>query len=201
MRRSVAPIVGASIALALLGAARSASADPTTTGGLTIGAAGEGLDRRIWRRTTFHMGLRADVLFLRNAVNDFGIGPYAEVLTHAFDQVQFGGGVSGLLPVIATFPIVLSVGAYGRYGDDKYGLEPGVAGTLFWGARGYNFYNFHSPYVMTAGLVAQMRYGLGPSRETSIVIAAQIDLGIMALPTVFLINALRGGSRDATPLP
>ncbi len=177
--------------------AGAAQADPQASVGVTIGVAGEGYDRHLWERTAFHLGLHGDVLFGRTSTSDFGIGPYAEILTHAFDEVQFGGGVSGLLPVLDSFPIVLSAGAYARKGSDPYRLEPGLAGELFWGARSYNF---HSSYVLSGGLLAQVRYGLGPSRETSMVIAAQVDLGVLALPVLFLITAARGGSPEAAPL-
>jgi hypothetical protein len=178
--------------------ARPAEADPQASVGLTIGAAGEGLDHQFWkRRTAFHLGLHGDVLFGRTKNSDFGIGPYAEVLTHAFDEVQFGGGVSGLLPVLDTFPIVLSAGAYARKGPEPATLEPGVAGELFWGSRSYNF---HSKYVLSGGLLGQLRYGLGPSRETSIVVAAQIDVVLLAMPILFLVNAARGGSHETDPV-
>jgi hypothetical protein len=175
----------------------SARADVQGTAGLTIGAAGTGVDRKIWDRTVFHMGLHADVLFGRSRSTHFGLGPYVELFTNALDEVQFGGGVSGLLPVLDPFPLVLSVGAYGRKGDDDYGVEPGVAAELFWGTRSYNF---HSNYVMTAGIIAHMRYGLGPSRETSIIVGAQLDFAALGLPLVFLINAVRGGSKDTAPV-
>ena len=163
-----------------------------------MGAAGEGLDHHFWnQRTAFHLGLHGDVLFGRSATHDFGIGPYVELMTHAFDEVQFGGGVSGLLPVIDAFPIVLSAGAYGRRGTDKLGLTPGVAGELFWGSRSYNF---HSKYVISGGLLTQVRYGLGPSHETSIVVAAQVDVLLLAMPVLFLITAARGGSHEADPI-
>jgi hypothetical protein len=54
---------------------------------------------------------------------------------------------------------------------------------------------------MTAGLIGQMRYGLGPSKETSIVVAAQVDFAILTLPFVFLINAARGGSSETAAVP
>jgi len=183
--------------LSLLFGARSARAEPQATAGLTIGAAGVGFDRRIWESTAFHLGLRGDVIFGRRNNADFGVGPYVEVLTHAFDEIQFGGGVSTLVPVLDPFPLVVSVGAYGRKGDDAFGLEPGVVGSLFFGSRSYNF---HSNYVMTAGLLAEMRYGLGPSKETSIVLGAQLDLAALGLPFVFLINAIRGPSGEADPV-
>jgi hypothetical protein len=189
------------IAAALAIAAGPARAEPQASVGLTLGAAGEGLDQRLWsQRTAFHLGLHGDVLFGRSSTSGFGIGPYAELFTHAFDEVQLGGGLSGLLPVIDTFPIVLSAGAYARKGSDKLGVEPvggGVAGELFWGSRSYNF---HSHYVLSGGLLTEVRYGLGPSHETSVVVAAQVDLLLLAMPVLFLVTAARGGSHEADPV-
>lgn len=184
-------------AVVVLLSPRSLHAEPQGTAGLTIGVAGAGKDRKIWDDTLFHMGLRGDVLFGRSKNSDFGLGPYAEVSTLAFTEVQFGGGLSVLLPVIDYLPIVVSGGAYGRKGIDDFGVEPGVTGQIFWGTRSYNF---HANYVMAAGLIGQMRYGLGPSRETSIVLGAQLDLAAMSLPFLFVINAIRGGSRDTDPV-
>ena len=190
----------------VLAPSAAAYADPQATVGLTLGAAGAGLNRSIWQSTAFHLGIHGDVLFGRERNADFGIGPYAELLTNGFDEIQFGGGVSGLLPVLDTFPLVLSVGAYGRAATGGVGLqpalagfslEPGLAAELFFGSRSYNF---HAPYVMTAGLIGQMRYGLGPSRETSIILGAQVDFAILSLPFVFLINAVRGGSPETDPV-
>jgi hypothetical protein len=186
------------VGLAVLAASLPARAEPQATVGLTIGAAGEGFDRRIWQKTAFHLGLHGDVLFGRNSTSDFGVGPYAEIFTNAFDEIQFGGGVSGLLPVIDTFPIVVSLGAYGRKGSDPYGLEPGVAAELFWGARSFNF---NSRYVLSGGLLTEARVGLGASRETTFIVAAQIDLLLFALPVMFLITAARGPSPEAAPIP
>ncbi len=203
--------VAAAVAGALvLASSAAAHADPQASVGLTVGAAGAGLNRSIWQSTAFHLGIHGDVLFGRERNADFGIGPYAELLTNGFDEIQFGGGVSGLLPILDTFPLVLSVGGYGRGasgygrgpvvfgpGTGAFGLEPGLAAELFFGSRSYNF---HAPYVMAAGLIGQMRYGLGPSRETSIVVGAQVDFAILSLPFVFLINAVRGGSPETDPV-
>lgn len=177
-----------------------AQADPQGTAALTIGVAGVGENRELWDDTVFHLGVHGDVLFGRSSNADFGIGPYLEVATHAFDEIQFGGGISALLPVLDYLPIVLSTGAYGRYGpigDDEYGLEPGLAFQLFWGTRSYNF---HSSYVMAAGLMGQFRLGLGESKETAFVIGAELDFVAMSLPFLFIINALRGGSADTDPV-
>jgi hypothetical protein len=208
-RTRVGRLGSASIALALSVACSSpALAGPQGTVGLTIGAAGvsPGSEKIVplaepprgyWAQTDFHLGLRADLMFLRAKNSDFGIGPYAELLTHAFDEVQFGGGATVLLPVLDNLPVVVSGGAYARKGDDRFGLTPGVAATLFWGSRSYNF---HSPYVLAAGLLGEFRYGLGPNRETSIVLGAQIDLEVLALPFVFLASAARGHSHEADPI-
>ena len=192
--RATALLVGS---LAVLIDAAPAQAEPQATVGLTMGAAGAGLKRSIWTTTAFHLGIHGDVLFGRERNADFGFGPYAELLTNGFDEIQFGGGVSGLLPVLDTFPIVLSAGAYGRKAVGGFGVEPGLTGELFFGSRSFNF---HAPYVMTAGLIGQMRYGLGPSKETSIVVGAQVDFAILTLPFVFLINAVRGGSPETAPV-
>jgi hypothetical protein len=181
----------------LLASPCAAHAEPQASVGITTGVAGEGYGHHLWQRTAFHLGLHGDVLFGRNNTSDFGIGPYAEIFTHAFDEVQFGGGVSGLLPVIDVVPIILSAGAYGRKGSDRFGVEPGIAGELFWGVRSYNF---HSSYVASGGLLAQVRYGLGHSRETAVVISAQVDLIFLAMPVMFLITAARGGSGEAAPV-
>jgi hypothetical protein len=73
-----------------------------------------------------------------------------------------------------------------------------VSSELFWGSRSYNF---HSRYVISGGLMAQMRYGLGPSHETSVVLAAQVDLLLLAMPALFLVNVARGGSHETDPVP
>jgi len=192
-RLCVLPLMlGACLSLA----PREAHAEPQGTVGLTIGAAGRALEHRYWDQTVFHLGLRGDVLFGRSKVTDFGAGPYLEVATHAFDEVQLGGGISTLLPITQALPLVLSAGAYGRYAPLQ-GLEPGVSGALFFGSRSYNY---HANYVMAAGLLAQFRYGLGASGETSIVIGAQLDLVALSLPFQLLINAIRGGGPDTRPV-
>ncbi|WP_437674930.1 hypothetical protein [Sorangium sp. So ce131] len=174
-----------------------ARAEPQASAGLTLGVAGTGTERHFWDTTLFHAGVRGDVLFGREGNDDFGVGPYAEVLTHAFDEIQLGAGVSALAPVFDLFPLVVSAGLYGRWSEDGGGLEPGVAAAVFWGLRSHNF---HSSYGMSNGLLAQMRLGLGASGETAVVLAAQLDVAVLGLPFVLLVNALQGPSPEATPL-
>jgi hypothetical protein len=188
---------GGSLALVLALFAPSAHAEPQASVGLTLGLAGAGGAHKFWQQTDFHLGLHGDVLFGRSNTRDFGFGPYAELLSHAFDDVQFGGGASVLFPLFDPFPLVLSGGAYGRAARAFPAVEPGLAAELFFGSRSYNF---DANYVMSGGLIAQLRYGLGASRETSIVIGAQADLALLALPFVFLVNAARGGSSATAPV-
>lgn len=197
MARLGSVLLAAASFAALVLAPQPARAEPQGNAALTIGVAGRGYDRAIWDETAFHLGLHGDLLFLREDTRDFGLGPYLELSTLAFDELQFGGGASLLLPVIEWAPVVVSGGAYARRGDDRFGFEPGVTGQLFWGSRSYNF---HSNYVMAAGLVGQLRVGLGDSRETSVVIAAHLDLAALSLPFVFLFEAARGGSHDTDPV-
>ena len=168
-----------------------ALADPQGNVGITIGGAARGDDREL-QEPAFHLGLRGDLLFLRDAASDFGIGPYAELFTHAFDELQLGHGVSLLVPTVDTFPLIFSAGAYARVAEGG-GFEPGVATAIFLGARGHNF---SSHYDMTAGLLVQGRVGLGPAEEIAIIVAAHLDAAFLGLPIVYLIDAARGGSEE-----
>lgn len=192
MSRTLARSALALVTLAAVAMPRSARAEPQATVGLTLGFAGRGYQRKIWHDTAFHLGLRGDVLFGRKGNRYFGAGPYAELLTNDFDEIQIGGGASLLLPVIDSLPIVLSAGAYGRQGP-YYPFQPGLAWSLFFGSRSFNF---ASSYGMAAGLLTQFRYGIGDAKETSIIIGAQLDLAFLGLPFVFLADAARGGSRE-----
>ena len=173
-----------------------ASADPQATAAITLGAAGRATKHHLWNETVLHLGLRSDVLFGRSNVTNFGFGPYAEVLTHAFDEIQFGAGGTTLIPLIDGFPIVVSAGAYGRYSPTT-SIEPGIAAAFFWGPRSFNH---HNAYNMAGGLLAQFRYGLGPSGETAIILSAQLDVVALSLPFQFVFNAIRGGSKDTRPI-
>jgi hypothetical protein len=179
----------------LVAVTRSAAADAQGNAALTIGGAGVGQNGEFWDHPEFHMGLRGDAIFGREGGYDFGAGPYAEVGTMAFDELQFGGGVSVLFPVHDTLPLIASVGPYGRYGDDDFGLEPGLAGAIFWGSRSYNF---HEGYIMSWGLSVGYRHSLGESQESMLLVAAQIDLVSLGVPFIMLVNLMRGPTDEAS---
>ena len=198
MRSIAAVALRLAMVLAPVVVARRAEAEPQGNASLTIGGAAVGDHGRFWGHAAFHLGLRGDVMFLRGKAGDFALGPYVEVGTLAFSEVQLGGGISALLPVTNTFPLVASVGAFGRYGNDGFGPEPGVSGALFWGTRSFNY---TANYVMAAGLLVGFRQSLGESKESALLIAAQLDLAAMGLPIVALINLMRGPTAAARPLP
>lgn len=174
-----------------------ALADPQANVGLVVGAAGRGQHARVFEEPAFHGGIHADVLFARDGNDDFGVGPYVDVVTQQFDEIQVGHGVSVLFPIIDTFPIVASVGTYLRASDDDYDIQPGIAGTLFFGSRSYDF---EDSYVMAFGLVAQVRAGLDDRRQTSFILALHIDTLFLASPIVFIAEAIDGGSREVDPV-
>lgn len=196
--RMTRPAIVLGLGLAGVFAPRSAEAEPQATLGLTAGAAGRGEDRELFAEPAFHLGLRGDFMFGRTGVDSFGVGPYLETLTHNFDELQLGTGVSVLFPVFDAFPLILSTGIYGRYADDRFGFEPGVATSVFMGTRSYNFSSWYS---MSFGVVLQARVGLGDSGETSFVAAIQFDAAFAGSALVYVIDAIRGGSPDTDPVP
>lgn len=179
--------LGASLGVALCLWGGQAEARPQANAGLTLGVAEVG-NRGDWLGGThFSLGGRADVLFFRERNADAGVGPYVELLTTTFSDLQVGAGASVLVPVHDYLPIVLSGGGYARH-TGAHGWEPGIATSLFWGSRSYNF---HASYSLAAGLLVEGRYGLGESRETAIILGAQVDLAVFALPFLIGYEAIR----------
>lgn len=175
------------LSLAVLASSTGAQARPQANAGLTLGLAEVGHRDDVLGGAHFSLGARGDVLLFRERNADAGVGPYLEVLTTTFRDLQVGGGASVLLPVHDYLPIVVSAGGYAR--DTKaFGWEPGVGASLFWGSRSYNY---HSSYGLAAGLLLEGRYGLGASRETSIMLGAQLDFAVLAMPFLIAYEAIR----------
>lgn len=185
---TMAAVTKAAFALAifvtLATAAPDAEARPQISSGVTTGAALTDLRADNAPRLAYHLGARLEVLLLRNAPRDMAIGPYIDVATAAFDTFETGGGVSWLVPAGAT-AFVFSGGAFAR--TSRFGWEPGLAGTIFWGSRSYNF---HSRYALAAGLFAQGRYGLGDGKQADAILGVQLDLEYLALPFVLAYGAI-----------
>jgi hypothetical protein len=163
-----------------------AGADPQVSVGATVGVAEAGL-REAPRSTDFHLGGVADVLLLRNRDSDMAVGPYVGVATEAFDSLTAQAGAEWLVPLVrGDLPFVLSVGALAHRASG-FGWEPGVSSRIFFGSRDYNF---HSWYGLGAGLFVEGRYGLGDGREADLVFGAQLDLALVAMPFLFLYEAV-----------
>jgi hypothetical protein len=185
MRRVAAVVIS-------LGATLSspAAADPQWNASAITGVCGRGAEGSYWQDTCWYNGARAHVLFGRSRNSDVGVGPYLSVTTAGFDDLRLTGGGSLLLPVNAYLPIVLSAGAYARHEDD---WTPGVSGWLFWGSHSYNF---HSHYVMSGGLLLGLERDVRGPNQNNIVIAAQIDGLVLALPFLLAYDWIRGPPED-----
>jgi hypothetical protein len=163
-----------------------ACADPQASVGLTVGGTVENVVGPAGPGGAFHLGGRGSILFLRNRGSDMAIGPYLDVATASFHDVDLGGGVEWLLPVRDDLPIVLSAGAFLRDGDART-WSPGVEGTVFFGSRSYNF---HSWYGLAAGIFAQTRWVPADPGTMDLVFGVQIDGELLALPWILIYEAL-----------
>lgn len=184
-------------ALVAIFASSEARADPQVSAGITGGIAGRGYGTELFYEPAFELGVMSDLIFGRGGERDVGVGPYVSFMTVGFDDVQFGGGASLVLPVADSIPFVVSVGPYGRYAP-LVGLEPGISTSLFFGSRSYNF---SSTYVMALGLLVDARVGLGSSHETAFIFGVRVDAAFAGLPFVYLADAIRGGSRETDRVP
>lgn len=165
----------------------AAHADPQWNASALAGVCGRGADGELWSDTCFYTGARADILFGRNRNSDFGIGPYVDINTAAFDDLRLGGGPTLLLPIHPYFPILLSGGPFVRKNGD---FTPGAEGWLFIGSRSYNF---HSSYGLAGGIVFGYQTELRGEKANAIVIAAQIDVLLIALPFLAGYQWIAGG--------
>jgi hypothetical protein len=161
-----------------------ASALPQITAGATTGLALTDARAENGPRVAYHLGGRLDLLFLRDGPREMALGPYVEMLTAGFDTFEGGGGLAWLIPTGPT-AFVFSGGGFAR--TSRFGWEPGVAATIFWGSRSYNF---HSAYAVGFGLFAQGRYGLGDGKQADAIFGVQLDLEYLALPFVFAYEAI-----------
>ncbi len=173
------------LAVAALVATTDASAAPQIGAGLTTGATLREFRAENGPRLAYHLGGRFDVLFLRERAGTMALGPYVDVATAAFDTFETGGGLEWLFPAGET-AFILSGGGFAR--TSRFGWEPGVAATLFWGSRSYNY---HSSYSLGLGLFAQGRYGFTDGRQADAILGVQVDLEYLGLPFLLAYEAIR----------
>lgn len=170
-------------AVATLAFASLAVATPEGRAGARASVCGAGESGALWQRTRPCFALTGDVLFGRERNGDFGFGPFVEVSTAGFFDARFGGGASLLLPVHDDFPLVASAGVF------THELRAAaVGGTLFWGARSYNF---HGRYGLALGVFAGATVDLGDRQETLVLVGADVDAFFVAAPFLLLADAVR----------
>ena len=158
------------------------AAKPQWNAGLETGLCGSGsglgFDKLGWCNA-----LHGDVLFLRERGRDFGLGPALRVGSVSFDDVRLGAGLSVLLPLFETLPLVLEVGPQLRNLD-----QPGVYGSAFFGMRSFNHY---AGYEVAAGLALTAERGFTAGTPSALWLTARIDGSWLALPVVFIYNGLK----------
>lgn len=162
--------------------AGAASADPQVHAALTAG--GGARDLRDDVRGVFHLGAWTDVLFFRQKQTDVGFGPHLQLATASFQTFETGLGASLLLPTGGPV-FILSAAPHFRVANGS--VDAGATGTLFFGSRSYNF---SSVYGYQAGVFVQGRQGF-TSRQTEVYGGVHVDVAILALPLVFLAQAIR----------
>lgn len=174
-------LVRLALAALVTAIARPAAAKPQWNAGLESGVCGTGssLD---FEKVGWCNALHADVLWLREGGRDFGLGPSLRLGSARFSDLRLDAGLSALIPTFESFPIVLEAGSFLRNAK-----EPGVFGSAFFGLRSFNYYG---NYEMAAGLSVTAERSFTTGTPSAIWITARIDGSWIALPFVFLYNAL-----------
>jgi hypothetical protein len=173
----------AAVALVLLaGLAKPAAAKPQWNAGLETGVC-TGESSLSFARPGWCNALHADVLFLRQGGRDVGLGPSLRLGTARFDDLRLNAGLSVLLPVLASFPVVLEAGPHLRNLD-----QPGLFASAFFGLRSFNHYGH---YEMATGLSVTAERSFTSGTPSALWITARIDGSWLALPFVFAYNAMR----------
>lgn len=167
---------------------RTAAAEPQANAGLLAGIAGRGTPGHLWDSTVFYGGLRGDVVLGRSKPRDFGVGPFGEIATAAFDDLRLGGGVTTHIPVTASLPLLVSAGGFARNRAGDW--APGLTGQVFFGSRSFNY---GSSYILATGLVLGVDHIPGSNGETTFLILAQLDGFLLAAPFMLLRGAAHRG--------
>jgi hypothetical protein len=170
-------------ALVTLTSSAPAGGSPEGRAGARASVCGLGSDGGAWQRTRPCFSLTADLLLGRARNGDFAVGPFVELSTAGFWDARFGGRASVLFPVHPDFPLVASAGAF------THELRStALGGTLFWGARSYNF---DGTYGLALGVFAGLTVDLGDRRETLVVVGGDVDAFFLAAPFLLLAEAMR----------
>ncbi len=142
------------------------------------GSSSLGLQRLGWCNA-----VHGDVLFLRETGRDVGLGPSLRLGSARFDDLRLDAGLSVLVPVFESFPLVLEAGPHLRNLD-----QPGVYASAFFGLRSFNHYGH---YEMAAGLSLIAERSFVAGTPSALWLTARIDGSWIALPFVFVYNGLK----------
>lgn len=175
---------GRKLAAAVLATAvaRPASAKPQWNAGLETGLCG-GRSSLSFEQPGWCNALHGDVLFLRENGRGVALGPSLRLGTARFDDVRLDAGLSLLLPVFESFPLVLEAGPHLRNFS-----EPGLFASAFFGLRSFNYYGH---YEMAAGLSLIAERSFAAGTPSALWITARIDGSWLSLPFVFAYNGLK----------
>lgn len=179
MTRGLAALASAASVVMWGGAAR---AEPRWNVGVESGVCWSG-DSLSLHHPGFCNALHGDVLFLRERSRDFGVGPSLRLGSARFDDLRLDGGLSLLVPVFGSFPVVLEAGPHLRNFN-----QPGVFGSVFFGLRGFNPYG---SYDMASGLSVIAERSFSAGTPSAIWLTARIDGAWLSLPFLLAYNALR----------
>jgi hypothetical protein len=175
-------LLAVALSAATASLARPASAAPVWNTGLDTGVCGSGsalaLSQLGWCNA-----LRGDVLFLRDNPRQFGLGPALRIGTARFDDFRLDAGLALLGPLFESFPLVLEAGPHLRNLH-----QPGAYASAFFGMRNFNYYGH---YEIAAGLALTAERSFSHGTPSALWITARIDGAWIALPAIFLYNALK----------
>jgi hypothetical protein len=181
-----ARVLAALVAFTFAAHARRATAEPEWTSALIAGAVVHGPGSH-WD-TDFYGALRGDALFFRTSRHALGFGPSIEVGTAGFSDARFLGSAELLAPLGEFLAVSVAPGVTVR--TSNVGAVAGLSGRAFFGLRAYGY----TDYALNGGLVFGFDHDLTGPREHALVIGAQIDGLILALPVLFLISVFHGSS-------
>ena len=174
------------VALSIGAHASRASAEPEWSSAFVAGAVLHG-PRSEWD-ASFYGAVRGDALFFRRSRHAVGFGPALEVGTAGFSDARFLGGAELLAPLGELFAVSVAPGITLR--TSNAGAVPGLSGRAFFGMRAYGY----TDYSLNGGLVVGFDHDLGGPHEHALVIGAQVDGLVLALPVLFLVSLLHGSS-------
>lgn len=154
-----------------------AGATPQWNVGLETGACRDAV------KWGFCNAVHGDVLMLRSSPHEFGLGPSLRLGTARFADLRLDLGVSALIPIFESFPLILEAGP-----SLRNFAHPGAFAGAFFGLRSFNYY---SHYEMTGGLNFLFERSFGSDASSTYWITARIDSAWIAMPFIFAYNALK----------